>query len=484
MTELTNEILATISRGFQRLTIVSNTDGYLTHEDVIQALKRESPAEVVVGSPIRLRVHYELQLRRNPDARAIYILTTGEMLPDITTRANNIRFKIAELFPNFVDKETISQLPLDILDQIYDKHVQGIVSAERIQDLIGTLTHGRVADPAKGYGDAVAEFKNIGNPDWSDVSTIRKISELFVKVIEEGKYEEIAETIDNLNFEFQHYLDETYWNSINANPILKPRCVNGIVPHIRGRYKPSHKVALVVVDGMAFWQYEVLRAALADLQVQPAEEEWIYSWLPSITSLSRQAIFSGQIPAYDYTQSPDNERKAWLVHWHAGHPQYIYENGDGATHISDDCRRLALVAVALDEKMHSSTSYPDLLALTKIWAKTFAGRIKRLRDMGFEVILTTDHGNVLAKGWRTFTPTEKAHLYGKMSRGHRHAIFMEKDASEQFRKDIGYSVSCLHKGEWFAIRDEQSFNTPSKREITHGGTHLFECMIPFVKFQP
>ncbi len=482
MSELINEILTSISRGFQPLTIVSNPDGFLAHEDVLKELKRESPAEVVVGSAIKLRVHFELHLRRNPEKSVIYILTEGEMLPDITTKANNIRFKIGELFPNFVDKETISRLPLDILSGLYDKHIQGNVSAQRLQDLINNLNSVAVAEPVCDFGEAVVAIRNICNPDWSDVATIRRISELFIKIVEADKYDEIADTIDRLNFDFQHYLNETYWNSLNANPILKPRCVNGIVPHISDNYQSCQKVALVVVDGMAYWQYEVLREALEELHVSPAKEDWTYSWIPSITCLSRQAIFAGQHPTFDYTQSTNNERLAWQSYWPIGFPQYIFDNGEDELQINQDCKRLALVTVALDEKMHSSSSYLDLLALTKLWANSFAKRIKELKDYGFDIILTTDHGNVLAKGWRTFTPTEKAHLYGKASRGHRHAIFMNENASKRFEREIDYSISCLHKNLWFAIRDNNSFNLPGRVEITHGGSHLFECMIPFIKF--
>ncbi len=482
MSEFITEILDSINRGFRTLTIVSNPDEFLAHEDVLQELKRESSAEVVAGSAIQLRVHYELHLRRNPKHSAIYILTAGKMLPDICTKANNILFKIADFFPNFVDKETISRQSLDILTKLYDKHIQGIVTAQRLQDLIADLTSSRVAEPVKDFGEAVCNLKQIDNPDWSDVATIRRISELFIKVVENDRYDEIAEAIDYLNFDFQHYLNETYWNSINANPYLKPKCVNGIVSHIRNNYQPSQKVALVVVDGMAFWQYEVLRAALEDLHISPTKEDWTYTWLPSITYLSRQAIFAGQHPTLDYTQSPNNERLAWQSHWPSSFPQYFYDNGEDDLHISNDCKRLALVTVALDEKMHSSSSYLDLLALTKIWANSFAKRIKVLKGFGFDVILTTDHGNVLAKGWRTFTPTEKAHLYGKASRGHRHAIFMNKDASDPFVKDIRYSVRYLHKDLWFAISDDHSFNSHGRIEITHGGSHFLECMIPFIKF--
>lgn len=482
MSGLLTEILDSISRGFHPLTIVSNPDGFLAHEDVLQELKRESPAEVVAGSAIQLRVHYELNLRRNPERSAIYIMTAGDMLPDISTKANNVRFKIAELFPNIVDKETISRLPLEVLSKLYEKHIQGIVSAPRLRDLIESVTTSEVAEPVKDFGNAVSNLKLISNPDWSDVATIRQISELFVRAIENDQYNAIAETIDNLNYDFQHYLNDTYWNSLNANPIIKPKCVTGIIPHIRDKYASSQKVALVVVDGMAFWQYEVLRVALEDLHIFPTSEDWTYSWIPSITCLSRQAIFSGEFPTFDYIQSPNSERKAWQSHWHTGFPQYFYDSVDSELHVSNDCKRLAFVTVELDEKMHSSSSYIDLLALTKIWAKSFAKQIKQIKEMGFAIILTTDHGNVLAKGWRTFTSTEKAHLYGKASRGHRHAIFLSEDASTQFMNDTECSINCLHRDLWFAMRENLSFNSASHIEITHGGSHLFEVMIPFIKF--
>ena len=96
-------------------------------------------------------------------------------------------------------------------------------------------------------------------------------------------------------------------------------------------------------------------------------------------------------------------------------------------------------------------------------------------------MLTTDHGNVLATGWRSFTASEKTHLYGKMSRGHRSAIFMNETSALEFQQDLGYSVSTIHIDNWFVIRENQFFITEGKKAITHGCSHLFEVMIPFIK---
>lgn len=481
MNDLIHDIAESLTSGFQPLTIVYNLDRQLAKSAVCMQLQMACGCDVVVGSALALRIHYELNLRRNPEKRAIYIVTEGEVLPDIAVKANLRTFRITECFPNFADKQTLSGLDFDVLTRLYDRHIQGFVSADRLQSILNSMSAVNVAEPIEDIGEPAQLFNEIDNPDWSDINTIRRVSDLFIKAVDKGQYKEIADRLDWLNFDFQHYLSDTYWNKINANPYICPGCVNGVVPHIRDNYSSTDRIALVVVDGMAFWQYEVLRRELEEIRIHPKDEQWIFSWIPSITSLSRQAIFRGATPLIDYTQSPSAERLLWHSHWPKGQftPQYFYDGE--CMKSAPSCRRLALVTVELDEKMHSSTSYLDLLALTRIWANNFAQTIAKLKQSGFEIILTTDHGNVLAKGWRTFTASEKAHLYGKMSRGHRHAIFMNHEASEDFKKALGYEVSCMHRDNWFAIRDTHSFSQTGRIEITHGGTHLFEVMIPFIK---
>jgi hypothetical protein len=69
----------------------------------------------------------------------------------------------------------------------------------------------------------------------------------------------------------------------------------------------QEKIALVLIDGMSLWQYELLKTSFSNI----ANEEVIYSWIPSITQLSRQAIFRGDNPVTEYRQDPINEKKLW-----------------------------------------------------------------------------------------------------------------------------------------------------------------------------
>lgn len=478
MSTFIQEIWESINRDFQPLTIVYNYDGFLAYPEVKNQIERISGKKVVSGSSLKLRIYYELNLRRKSEDKVIYIVTKGEVLPDISVNANIVKFKITDLFPNYQDKQTLSSLPFEVLQKLYEKKIQGLVSAERLQILIDDVN--KAAEPFALVGDTWKLFNEIENPDWSDVNTIKSISNLFIPAIEADKYSEVEQHLKDLNFDFQHYLDDTYWNSLNANPFLRPQSVSGIMPHIKGNYTSTDKVALIVVDGMAFWQYEILRKTLEEIKIFPEKEDWTYSWIPSITALSRQAIFRGEAPLLDYTQSPQWEQKLWFSHWNPSlSPEYIY--GEENIAPNKNCKRLAFVTTVLDEKMHSSSSYKDLFDLSKNWAKDFAKTIGQLKHLGFTILLTTDHGNVLANGWRPFTTTEKVQLYGKMSRGHRSAIFMNETGALEFQQDLGYSVSTMHRDSWFAIRENQSFTTKGKKEITHGGSHLFEVIIPFIK---
>jgi hypothetical protein len=80
----------------------------------------------------------------------------------------------------------------------------------------------------------------------------------------------------------------------------------------------------------------------------------------------------------------------------------IYQNIDSVS-------KLAIVFKDLDDKMHSSTDYVDLLMLTNNWIER-SGIIQMVDDLisrGFTVFLTSDHGNIQAKGWRGLQGREK-----------------------------------------------------------------------------
>ena len=242
------------------------------------------------------------------------------------------------------------------------------------------------------------------------------------------------------------------------------------------------KVALFVVDGLAFWQYELLRDKLPNNRI----EEVIYSWIPSITQLSRQAIFRGSNPITEYRQGPPSEEKLWYSYWKLkgvndfeiryNHEKIDFKNIEGIS-------KFAIVFKDLDEKMHSSSDYKDLFNLTQNWIErsNILSHINKLQQFGFNVFLTTDHGNIQAKGWRSLQGREKLGTNKSGSRSERHIEYTEKWLSDEFianNPEIKNSIVTEEQSIYF--KSDLSFSR-KETHVTHGGSHILEVLIPFIE---
>ena len=78
------------------------------------------------------------------------------------------------------------------------------------------------------------------------------------------------------------------------------------------------KAALVVVDGLALEQWHVLRQALARQRPRwRFKEGAVFAWVPTVTSVSRQAIFAGMPPFYfpNSIHTTNKEDALWRRFW-------------------------------------------------------------------------------------------------------------------------------------------------------------------------
>ncbi|MDD3871906.1 MAG: PglZ domain-containing protein, partial [Bacteroidales bacterium] len=232
------------------------------------------------------------------------------------------------------------------------------------------------------------------------------------------------------------------------------------------------------------WQYELLKTRLPGTK----HEEVIYSWLPSITQLSRQAIFRGDIPLTDYRQGPASEERLWKMYWtekgcHAFEVVYQHEKIDFSN--IDSVTKLAIVFKDLDDKMHSSTDYADLLMLTRNWIERsrITQIVSDLLSKGFTVFLTTDHGNIQAKGWRGLQGREKLGTNKSGSRSQRHIEYSEQWLSDEFMaNNPEMEDSVVKEAQALFFKNDLSFSN-EETLVTHGGAHLLEVLIPFVEIK-
>ena len=482
---LIQQVAHKITVDYCRLTFVRNSDGFLTNEEVCRLLNQEYQVVVVKGSQLRQRIHFELVYKKNPEKQFVYVCQdTNTLLPDMRREGVILDFSISDLFPLFADKTMIRQQPLEVLERLYDEIGIKKIGLSEGKQLIEKIKS-EVEEVRKKSLSHFKERLQTIHVDWTkNEKTIEAISEFIVDAINAGVINDLAQEINDINDQFQHWIDENYFATLQSNPLLSAKCVHKILPHLADNYKQQEKVALLVVDGLTYWQFFILKRHLLREQIN-ANSGSTLSWLPSITKLSRQAIFRGNSPMMDYNQSTENERKLWRDFWHqygfsSFETQYICDADEFA--INEGVKRLAVVTVEMDKKMHSSTDYRDLLSLTENWCQRITIQIKAILGAGYTLYLTTDHGSVLSEGWRNLTSAEKVFLYENESRGRRHLIYKNKDEQRRFISDNS-NLALLSRDNWMSIRDYRCFARENERMITHGGSHFMEVVIPFAKIE-
>ena len=175
------------------------------------------------------------------------------------------------------------------------------------------------------------------------------------------------------------------------------------------------KLALLVLDGLALDQWIVLREVL--LQQRPGwrfVEEAVFGWVPTITCVSRQALFAGKALFFPGSiHTTDKEAAMWTQFWvdhglSAGEVGYVrglaemtdLAEVDGL--LSRPAVRVAgLVVDKIDRIMHGmELGTAGMHNQVRQWAEQ--GILTPLLDMllerSFDVWLTSDHGNIEAMG--------------------------------------------------------------------------------------
>lgn len=284
------------------------------------------------------------------------------------------------------------------------------------------------------------------------------------------------------NNRFQRFIDNTYGSLFSLSGVRKPVVVSRILEHINAR--PAKKKALIVIDGMNYWQWNILGKALVDTGLTYSSNASL-AFIPTITAWSRQAIFKGEKP--DLFEDNSKESKLFQTYWlKNGVPAWqvdfrkfgVNESLSGDS-ISNDTTILGLVCNDLDDIMHGSIlGNSQLKTSTEQWIEKsqIVQSISELKAKGFQIYITADHGNIEAIGLKNLTLKEKV---GALSRGKRHLHFTNETLLENF---LGQNPNLLlgKKGLSVYLKHQEAFTTENSQVITHGGSHLWEVIVPFI----
>lgn len=462
------------------LSIVSNPDKFLLREEVKERLLSEYNIKIFTGSSLQLRFVYEMTVKNDSQYSYCFIYSDRQSpLPDIANLAKKVVFYISDLMPGY-DRTALATFPTEALEIIANKPSPRINLSH--QDTLTTIAE--IVSAYKNSPEYVLDQLSQVELIWNNPKTISKLSELFYTAIKNRFVDSIEEKIDEINEDFQSYLSQNYFSSLNSSHYIRPSYVGKVLPYINANFKDTEKVAMIVVDGFAYWQFIALKDALSEKGIETTDNV-IFSWIPSITMLSRQALMRGDFPKNDYHQSPQNEERLWRDFWtqnniNSQNTAYIYN--EKTFTIAPNISRLAYVSNQIDDYLHNCTDYKSLMDLTHNYICELVDVIKRIKELGFTIFLTADHGSVRTQGWRKLTSQEKTYLYNSESRGSRHLIYTEEEHKSTFLNDNDVIKEYVfEKFNWIVFKNRYCFKNFPAIEITHGGSHFMEVLIPFIK---
>ncbi|MEV5114453.1 BREX-3 system phosphatase PglZ [Peribacillus frigoritolerans] len=313
-----------------------------------------------------------------------------------------------------------------------------------------------------------------------------------------GYDEEAEKVMMKVNHSFQDWMLKQFHTLTSLPPFPSPKMVHHIPHTIQARKTNNEKVALLVLDGMNFVQWKQVKNYLKDYDFS-FEENGVFAWVPTLTSISRQAIFSGNVP---YTfgntiKTTNSEEKYWKAFWENQGilKQYVaYQRGLG----KEDYNRNTIQALkrssvkvygavidVIDQFTHHAVlGEKSLVSNLSLWLQTnyLVQLLIDLLNEQYTIYLTSDHGNTNAKG------------VGRISegvlvdqKGERVRIYSDRTLYEDSLSKIN-SIPWSNVGlpdDYYVLLSQykEAFVTKEENIVTHGGISIEEVIIPFVKVQ-
>lgn len=284
-----------------------------------------------------------------------------------------------------------------------------------------------------------------------------------------------------------------------------PTMVHQIPQFLRHKLGKDARRALVVVDGLALDQWVVLKERLDERRGGDfaIEDHAVFAWVPTLTSVSRQAIFAGMPPMWFSTSisTTQKEKEHWQRVWaDVGLPApavgYVChgEGTDWSGFVEEvrqqaqnpKCRALGVVVNTVDRTLHGmGLGSAGLHVMVRHWADR--GEPQELLDVllgaGFEVYLTADHGNVEAVGIGKPDVGVTAETKGERVHVFDNVLLRDQNAAKVPGSTSWSGAGLPDDYHVLFAPGLQAFATKGSVAVAHGGISLEEVIVPFARIR-
>lgn len=364
------------------------------------------------------------------------------------------------------------------------------IRVTRLFDTIGNILSAAQVD------DAYTAWRY---PEWVGLS--QKWAELSAEIYsatnhaKRSQFDEVGTTLNHL---FAAWLLQHYPSLINQPPAT-PAMLHHVPRSMARRLEAGQKkLALILMDGLSLDQWVTLRESLRpDLADTVVTESATFAWVPSLTSVSRQALFAGNPPMYfpNSVNSTQAEERLWKLFWEnqgisKSKVGYMKGMGDGdpsgTLESAFDLGALSVIGLVVDKVdriMHGmELGAAGMHNQIRQWAETgyMSALLGFLLDKGFEIWLTADHGNIESIGQGR--PAEGVIAE---TRGERVRIYPTTDLRQRVQRDFPFAHEWPNTGlpeNYFPLVTvgKDAFISKDQMMVGHGGVSIEEVIVPLI----
>jgi hypothetical protein len=305
-------------------------------------------------------------------------------------------------------------------------------------------------------------------------------------------------------------LDDHFWSFLQARYSAVdyyqdnkgPISLTGVNRWIHQETTPEHRVALICFDGMALDQWYLLRnhllSRLPDLMF---DENRTYAILPTITPVSRQALFAGKPPASfaETIHKTDRDAQHWQAYWsNRNIPSKriafltLKANETNWSQLRElvDSKnlRLGILINLFDQVMHH-TKEMTLQADKRVYYTTINGQLENsqlehlfelLLAGGYRNFVTSDHGNVAGIGDGITPPKALIESFARRTALFDHPVLAQEFAEQN---DLRLFHTKSLPPDYCPVYQtgNRLFAPKNSVQLSHGGLSIEELIVPFVE---
>jgi CheY-like chemotaxis protein len=445
-------------------------------------------------------------------------------------------------------KSTNANLPIIMITKSEEEYIMEDAIGNKIADYLikpvnpnqillslkKNLDHSRLVSE-KTTSNYQQEFRKIAM-DLSMVNSFEEWTELYQKLVyweieleninDQGMVEILESQKQEANAQFFKFIKKNYqdWLEGDHKPILSHTLFKDCVfPHIN----KDKGTLLVVIDNLRYDQWRMMEPLISDYY-KKVQEIPFYSILPTATQYSRNAIFSGLMPAEMEKMYP----KYWKNDTDEGgknlfekdflkeqikrlgldikHEYYKITNLRSGKQLADSYKSTkdndltVIVYNFVDMLSHAKTEMDVIKeladddkayrSLTKSWFQNspLLEIIQKAQELGQKLIITTDHGTINAKipskiiGDKNISANLR-YKTGKSLTFNKKEVYFVKNPKDIHLPTISMNSSFVFAKEDLFFAYPNNFNhfvKYYKNTYQHGGISLEEMIIPCAILEP